>query len=158
MEQDMIKRLKEILEYFKLSPSKLADEISINRSRLSHLLNGRNNPTLEVVQEILNKYSDINPDWLLFGHGSMIRPGIEPDPRDLFQNAELNKKRKRPIIDLDKADISGHEVIELQTKKEETDTIETTVDKIERSEPGSIKRITVYFKNNEYQDFVSEKQ
>jgi transcriptional regulator with XRE-family HTH domain len=57
MEQEIIKRLKEMLVYLKLSPSKLADEISINRSRLSHILNGRNNPTLEVIQGILVKYN-----------------------------------------------------------------------------------------------------
>lgn len=156
MEQEMIKRLKEILEYFKLSPSKLADEISINRSRLSHILNGRNNPTLEVIQEILIKYNDINPDWLLFGNGSMIRPGIEPDPRDLFQYAELNKKRKRPIVDKDQTDISDSVAIESITNQEDEDSPEISVKKIERPANNSIKRITVYFKNNDYQDFLSE--
>ena len=156
MEQDMIKRLKEILEYFKLSPSKLADEISINRSRLSHILNGRNNPTLEVIQEILNKYNDVNPDWLLFGHGSMIRPGIETDPRDLFQLAELNKKKKPPVADHNKPEKLGEVTTESVAKKEDNDSPAAMTE--EEKERGNvpIKRITIYFRNNEYQDFISE--
>ena len=156
MEQEMINRLKEILVYYKLTPSKLADEISINRSRLSHILNGRNNPTLEVIQGILNKHSDINPDWLLFGQGTMIRHGIEPDPKDLFQLGELNKKRKQPITDLDKPELTSSEDTESLTKKEKADLHEISAEKSKTSASVPIKRITVYFANNEYQDFSSQ--
>jgi len=153
MEQEIINRIKEILDYYKLSPSKLADELSINRSRLSHILNGRNNPTLEVIKGILTKYNSLNPDWLLFGNGSMIRSGVETDPKDLFQFAEINKKKRQPVVDIEIKEI---------TLKPDKESSQTTVqinspEKInEKNEKGLIKRVTVYFSDNEYQDFISE--
>jgi transcriptional regulator with XRE-family HTH domain len=161
MEQDMINRLKEILDYFKLSPSKLADELSINRSRLSHILNGRNNPTLEVVQGILTKYNALNPEWVLFGTGSMIKTGVETDPNDLFQFAEINKKKKLPAVDKVNTETSAVQEIEevLKTDQIELPGVATPEVRVKNKEPkgnGAIKRITVYFSNNEYQDFISE--
>jgi transcriptional regulator with XRE-family HTH domain len=154
MEQDIIKRLKEILDYFKIVPSKLADEISINRSRLSHILNGRNNLTLEVVQGILNKYNEISPDWLLFGQGAMIRPGIAADPKDLFQYAEMNKRKKLAVVERDKPEESTVPEKESQTPFVTKEDI--SIKKTESTSGKAIKRITVYFSNNEYQDFRSE--
>lgn len=157
MEQEMIKRLKELLDYHKLSPSKLADDISINRSRLSHILNGRNNPTLEVIQGILNKYNDINPDWLLFGQGSMIRPGIETDPKDLFQYAEINKKKRQTTTEKEKAIITTIETSDSVAKDEVEVTSNKTIATDERPSKGHIKKIIVYFSNNEYQEFITDK-
>ena len=146
----MIKRLKEIIDYYKISPSKLADEISMNRSRVSHILNGRNNPSLEVIQQILIKYNDINPDWLLFGHGAMIRAGIEPDPRDLFQYAEINKKKTQPDTNSEKTAFSGTVNTETIIKKEVEENSRISNVETEKSDNFKIKRITVYYNNNEY--------
>jgi transcriptional regulator with XRE-family HTH domain len=156
MEQEMIRRLKEMLAYLKLSPSNLADAISINRSRLSHILNGRNNPTLEVITGILNKYNEINPDWLLFGIGPIIRPGIERDPKDLFQYAELNKKKKQPAMNEGGEEVTSQADPESALQKEENIPADKPVDKPTIGIKSPIKRITVYFGNNVYQDFNSD--
>lgn len=157
MEQEMINRLKEILDYFRLSPSKLADDISINRSRLSHILNGRNNPTLEVVQGILNKYKDINPDWLLFGQGTMIRVGIEPTPKDLFQYAEVNKKKKQQVIEPVKADNPIVASTQIVVDRNDDKPPKTSLAQCDGALNSGIKRITVYYNNNEYQEFIPGK-
>ena len=156
MEQDMINRLKEILDYFKLSPSKLADELSINRSRLSHILNGRNNLTLEVVQGILTKYNSINPEWLLFGSGSMIRAGAESDPRDLFQFAEINKKKRQSNTDVEIVEVPQSIDKDVKENANLSDSSEANKKVKDKDVKSSIKRITVYFNNNEFQDFISD--
>jgi transcriptional regulator with XRE-family HTH domain len=48
-----------------LSPSKFADEIGVQRSSISHILSGRNKPSLDVVQKIIRRYPEIGTDWLL---------------------------------------------------------------------------------------------
>ena len=45
--------------------------IGISNSRLSHIITGRNNPSLDIIQNILLKYNEINPVWLLFGEDPM---------------------------------------------------------------------------------------
>ena len=63
----MIERIQEIVRRKHLTPSQFADEIGIQRSGMSHLLSGRNNPSLEFVMKVLKRYPDVKADWLLYG-------------------------------------------------------------------------------------------
>jgi len=69
----MINRILLILKTQNLSSSQFADEIGVQRSSISHILSGRNNPSLEFVTKILKRYPEINADWILFGRGSMYK-------------------------------------------------------------------------------------
>ena len=63
----MIERINQIMEREGLNSSKFAEEIGIQRSAMSHILNGRNNVSLDVLMKILGRFTDVNTDWLLFG-------------------------------------------------------------------------------------------
>ncbi|MHC1707633.1 MAG: helix-turn-helix domain-containing protein [Bacteroidales bacterium] len=67
----MIDRIALLLKAKNISASQFADEIGVQRSSISHVLSGRNKPSLEFVQKILKRYPEINPDWILFGKGPM---------------------------------------------------------------------------------------
>jgi len=67
----MTDRISLILRTKNINASQFADEIGVQRSSISHVLSGRNKPSLEFVQRILKRYPEINPDWLLFGKGAM---------------------------------------------------------------------------------------
>lgn len=71
----MIERLLEIMRSKHLTSSQLADAIGVQRSGISHLLSGRNKPSLEFILKILSYYPDVNPDWLLFGKEPVLRDG-----------------------------------------------------------------------------------
>ena len=47
----MIERIMAIISWLKLSPSQFADEIGIQRSGMSHLVSGRNNPVLNLYRK-----------------------------------------------------------------------------------------------------------
>ena len=66
------------MELEQLSASKFADAIGVQRSNISHVLSGRNKPSLELVNKILDHFESINADWLLLGKGEMIN-GHNPD-------------------------------------------------------------------------------
>ena len=69
----MINRILLVLKTQNLTSSQFADEIGVQRSSISHILSGRNNPSLEFVTKILKRFPDINSEWILFGKGSMYR-------------------------------------------------------------------------------------
>ncbi len=48
-------RIKQIIDQEHLSPSSFADKLQLGRAVVSHILNGRNNPSLDVVTRILSK-------------------------------------------------------------------------------------------------------
>ncbi|GAB6393806.1 MAG: helix-turn-helix transcriptional regulator [Bacteroidales bacterium] len=91
-------RILQIMEHEGLTPAKFAEVVDIQRASLSHITTGRNQPSLQVVAKILEKYPNINPDWLLFGKGNMMRNGItsatEPD---MFAQAPTFAGKSREI-------------------------------------------------------------
>lgn len=69
-------RIKLIMEKENLAPAKFADRLQINRAIISHILNGRNNPSLDVVARILGEMNYINAEWLINGTGNMYKEGF----------------------------------------------------------------------------------
>jgi transcriptional regulator with XRE-family HTH domain len=65
-------RIEKIMELEQLSASKFADAIGVQRSSISHILSGRNKPSLELVNKILDQFQQVNADWLLLGKGEMV--------------------------------------------------------------------------------------
>lgn len=66
-------RIEKLLHEVGMSPSLFADAIGVQRATISHILSGRNNPSLDFVQKILSRFPEINPDWILSGKGEMWR-------------------------------------------------------------------------------------
>lgn len=60
-------RLSQILSHFDLTSSQFADQIGVPRSSLSHIISGRNNPSLDFIIKIRDAYPMINLYWLIYG-------------------------------------------------------------------------------------------
>ena len=68
--EDFIKRLELLLDYYGLNASAFADKIGVQRSSLSHLLSGRNKPSLDFIMKILEVFPEVDLYWILNGKGS----------------------------------------------------------------------------------------
>lgn len=68
--ENIVKRIERILDYYELSASSFADKINVPRSSISHLLKGRNKPSLEFVMKVVEAFSEVNLYWLLYGKGT----------------------------------------------------------------------------------------
>ncbi len=78
---EFAKRLQKVLDYYGVSATAFSEEISFNRSTISHLLSGRNKPSLEFVMKVLQKYPEVELYWLLNGKGEFPAKHVnEPDP------------------------------------------------------------------------------
>ena len=62
-------RLQTILNLEKLSAAQMASLLMIQRSTLSNLLSGRNNPSFDFILAIMTKLPNLNIEWLLRGEG-----------------------------------------------------------------------------------------
>lgn len=63
------KRLQKLLDYYNLSASGLANKIGIQRSTISHVISGRNKPSLDFVMKILHDFNEVSIEWLIDGKG-----------------------------------------------------------------------------------------
>ncbi|MBQ8438539.1 MAG: helix-turn-helix transcriptional regulator [Alistipes sp.] len=76
----MREKLQQLMNAEQLTGSKLAEYLGIQPSSISHIMGGRNKPSLDFVQKILQRYPRINPDWLLLDSDEMYRPQTSPAP------------------------------------------------------------------------------
>ena len=84
----MYKRLKNWMDSEGLKPSELADTIGVNRSTISHILSGRNKPSIDFLEKLLNTFPNINANWLISGIGYMQEDIKE---KELVSNKKIGK-------------------------------------------------------------------
>ena len=78
--KEFTKRLHRIMDFYELSAASFADKIDVGRSSISHLLSGRNKPSLDFVMKIINAFPEVELYWLLNGKGEFPRNGPEGPP------------------------------------------------------------------------------
>lgn len=89
-------RLEELFKKYDLTPSTFADKIGVQRSSISHLLSGRNKPSLDFVLKVQDVFPDIELNWLLHGEGKLERNTTNPSPtsRSLFDQVDAVESKK----------------------------------------------------------------
>ena len=88
--EEIVKRITQILEEQQLSSSAFADTIGVQRSSISHVLSGRNKPSLEFILKTVRAFPAYSTDWLLFGKESETPVGY-PSPIDKGQPAGVQE-------------------------------------------------------------------
>jgi len=82
-------RITELMAYLKLTAGALAERIGVQPSSVSHILSGRNKPSLDFVNKLLVCFPQVNYDWLVNGRGSMLKNVAEAsEAADLFSFAK----------------------------------------------------------------------
>lgn len=94
--EEFIKRLEYILEHFGLSASAFADKVNVQRSSISHLLSGRNKPSLEFVMKVIDIFPELNLYWLLDGKGYFLKKDME-DVKSNFEENTSTPILEKPI-------------------------------------------------------------
>ena len=85
--QDFTERLEQLLAHYELNASSFADAIGVQRSSISHLLSGRNRPSLDFVMKVITRFPEVNLYWLLIGKGEF--PPAEGKDEELSQGPSL---------------------------------------------------------------------
>lgn len=128
----MNERVLEIIKKKDLTPSRFADIIGVPRSTISHIISGRNNPSLELISKISDKFPDVYIDWLVKGKGPMMRTQTS-----LFEDGAN-------ISDKDTGGSDTHS----NTQKEDENLISSKNQQIENETTNGIKNIPSAEENN----------
>ena len=75
-------RLQIIINHYALNASSFADRIGVQRSGISHILAGRNKPSLDFVLKVIDEFKEIDLYWLLIGKG------VFPPAEDKVENSQ----------------------------------------------------------------------
>jgi transcriptional regulator with XRE-family HTH domain len=146
----MKERIIAIMEKENLTPTRFADRLQINRGVISHILSGRNKPSLEVVTKILEEMPYINPEWLLKGTGNMVKNGIDqierPVEPDLFRQPAINQKE-------DTVEAKERQEIKLKQPENSPQNTEYKVVETQKTEVRKISQIIIYYTDNTFEIF-----
>lgn len=84
----MKERLIQLLDLEQLTPSKFADIIGVQRSSVSHVISGRNNPSFDFIQKTLRAFPGLHAGWLILGEGSMYEQMGRTASGNLFEASQ----------------------------------------------------------------------
>lgn len=70
-------RLKKIIDFYDETASSFAEKIGVQRSSISHILSGRNKPSLDFVMKILSLYPEVDLYWLMNGKGNFPKTELK---------------------------------------------------------------------------------
>jgi len=97
-------RLLKLLTGKQLTATRFAEIIGVQKSSISHILSGRNKPSFDFIEKILQKFPEINPEWLITGKGGMYRQSVQatlfdspPNILDEAQRVTPSNTTKAPV-------------------------------------------------------------
>lgn len=93
-------RITKVIEFSELSPAEFAEEIGVQRSSISHIISGRNKPSLDFITKIKSKFPDIEWDWLITGTGEMLISKEEAKIAEKQNYKQEDKPVKKSLPDL----------------------------------------------------------
>jgi len=153
----MLDRIKLILKEKGLQSSSFADEIQVSRGTISHILNGRNDPSKSTIDKILKTFPDISTAWFLSGKGPMykheqvlIKPVSSPVQQDIFDEKQVIESSEKPQ--------ENKYAQKKEVNKPENETNSPIIQNINLSNNISkkIDKIIIFFTDKTYMTFISE--
>ncbi|KIX22815.1 DNA-binding protein [Flavobacterium sp. 316] len=153
--EDFIKRLELLLEYYNLSASAFADKIDVQRSSISHLLSGRNKPSLDFILKVIEVFPDVDLYWILNGKGTFPKSEKNNEEEEkispILQNENFqNDTSLKNNVDL----FSEIETVEKKTINEKSSEIFSNMQNFEAAN-NLIEYIVVFYKDGTFKKYNS---
>lgn len=160
-------RIEKIIRYSELSASEFADEIGVQRSNISHILSGRNKPSLDFLMKIKEVFPEINWEWMIEGKGEMTAnstPEIleskinideelaKEEPPTLFFNTTETREEKKPIP-REEPIANQKETEPITTDSQRLDNNQNNLSISNKSDENSISKIVIFYKNGKFEMF-----
>jgi transcriptional regulator with XRE-family HTH domain len=146
--EDFIKRLEILLEYYGLSASLFADKLGVQRSGLSHLMSGRNKPSLDFVMKIVENFPEVDLYWLLAGTGEFPKTENQPrtfaQPTPALQVKDAIKEDEMPDL------FSGTKEV-VNTPVNENKRLAESVLNINDKD---VERIVIFYTNGSFKSYI----
>ena len=133
--EEFSSRLKKVMEYYNFSASSFAEKLDIQRSSISHLLSGRNKPSLDFVLKVLKAFPEIELYWLLNGSGTFPKKEITNSSTTPLTNSEIHKSIK-------------------ETNNESNLKIKTTDKIVSKDNFKEIERIVIFYSDGSFKNYT----
>ena len=146
----MIDRINMLLKAKNITVSQFSQAIKIQRSGMSHILSGRNKPSLDFVLRVLKRYPEINPSWFLMGEGEMyISDKIDTQTTMFPSQLEIDDTKEIIDVDQHKQQPINNELIDSQNRYLDNENIT-----MGRTNTKKIEKIIVLYSDNTFDEYL----
>ncbi|MBC5991583.1 helix-turn-helix domain-containing protein [Pontibacter cellulosilyticus] len=137
----MVERLQELMHHKQLSSTQFADTVEVPRAVISHILSGRNKPSLEVVTKVASAFPEVSLGWLLLGEGDMLNPLAAPV-------APASKSKSEEVLP-SQAKLEMPPAVEQQDKVQSTNSISSPAQLADQHEK-TIEQIVIFYNDKSF--------
>lgn len=130
--EHFVKRLETIFDYYGLTASLFAEKINVQRSSISHLLSGRNKPSLDFILKVIENFPEVELLWLLNGKGSFPKGENSSNGKLAFSYQEKTEQVNDLFSQENTVSKINTEISSISPKYQSEDKSEYTDSKIER--------------------------
>jgi transcriptional regulator with XRE-family HTH domain len=150
----MIERIKTLISVKNLTSAQFAAEIGVQRSGISHILSGRNKPSLDFILKILEHYPSINESWLLKGDGEMFK--VPSSENTLFgekEQVESIEEQHKVLEENNKEDLMTAKHSMTETNEKLSNSVESGLinEMIDSESESEIIKIIVVYANHSFE-------
>ena len=93
-------RLQKVIDFYGETASSFAEKIGVQRSSISHILSGRNKPSLDFVMKVLHTYPEVELYWLLNGKGNFPNSSKQSEsPNSNYTKAKEDVEHSKTSTD-----------------------------------------------------------
>ena len=139
-------RLQEMLAFYDLSAASFAEKMGVGRSSISHIMSGRNNPSLEFVLHLLENFEEVSFEWLMYGKGNF--PKSNNATTTLFDN---------PVEKKEKTNSEKNRVFDTQPDLFSNTPANSHQEKIIQNSQNNqnIERIVIFYSNGKFKEYTN---
>lgn len=135
---DLIERFRYLMKLNQLTASAFADEIGVQRSSVSHILSGRNKPSLEFIQKVIQRFPKVDAGWLISGVSGA-------------QTEHKSTEELRPVKAVESSQLKR----EVDSAEEITESKESSQEPKPTGLARKVKRIVVFYTDETFEEFAS---
>jgi len=145
----MKERILEFLRAENKSSAQFAEEIGVQPSGISHIVSGRNNPSLDFILKMLDRYKYLSVDWLLFGRGEMYK---DKNLQNLFEESLSHPSSEVEGRLFDTGDIGIPAKVSKETNPHQKDLNQNQI-----TRHSDIIKIVCFYSNNSFEEYYPRK-
>ncbi len=151
----MEERIKTFMKAKGINAAELADTIGVQRSNVSHVLNGRNKPGFSFIEKLLHAYPDLNARWLLIGSEEMLKKAkattMQPQPRNLFE--QFHEPEVSNPLEGTSAKVSKERVPEATASSISGDNVPVKPTKAEELGKKDVERVIIFYSDDTFKAY-----
>lgn len=147
---EMKERIELLLHFKNTSPSQFAEEIGVQRSSVSHILSGRNKPSLDFIKKVVDRYPEVSYGWLIEGNGELVKAQVSEDDKKVeLEDKQISTNQEELTFTDGDTNVNN-------SSKQSLKNIDTNVNSVKTTQSlkkKKIKQVIIFYDDGSFENY-----